>query len=55
MKNYLILFKNSKTGEKFTKVSTGSFDSVYKAAKSAIRGFDPAVRKDIYIQSISEL
>lgn len=55
MKNYLILFKSSKTGVRFTKVSTGSFDSAYKAAKSAIRGFDPAVRKDIYIQSISEL
>lgn len=55
MKNYLILFKNSKTGEKFTKVSIGSFDSAYKAAKSAIRNFDPAVRKDIYIKSISEL
>lgn len=55
MKNYLILFKNSKTGEKFTMVSTGSFDFVYKNAKSALRGFEPAVRKYVYIQSISEL
>lgn len=55
MRNYLILFKNSKTGEKFIRVSTGSFASVYRSAKSAIRDFAPDVRKDIYIQSISEL
>lgn len=55
MKHYLILLKNSKTGEKFTVVSSGSFDLVYRTAKSAIRGFDPAVRKYVYIQSISEL
>lgn len=55
MKTYLILLTNSKTKERFIRVSTGSFSSVYRSAKTAIREFAPDVRKDIYIQSISEL
>ena len=55
MKIYLILLKNSKTGEKFSMVLKGSFASVYGTAKSAIRGFGPDVRKYVYIKSISEL
>lgn len=55
MKNYLILLKNSNTKEEYSMVLTGSFDLVFKLAKSAIREFGPDVRKFLYIKSISEL
>lgn len=55
MKNYLILLKNSKTKAEHSMVLTGSFDLVFKMAKSVIREFSPEVRKFVYIKSISEL
>lgn len=55
MKKYIVVLANEETKEKHVYAFEGTFDEVYKTAKSHARKIKVSTKNNIYIKSISEL
>lgn len=54
MKEYIVVLINKETKEKYVHVFEGTFDEVYKTAKSYVRKIKTYTKNNTYIKSISE-
>nr|DAQ31374.1 MAG TPA: hypothetical protein [Microviridae sp.] len=54
MKKYIVVLVNEETKEKYAYVFEGTFDRVYKNAKSCVRKIKAPTKNNIYIKSINK-
>ena len=54
MKKYIAVLVNEETKEKHVYAFEGTFDEVYKRAKSYARKIKTSTKNNVYIKSISE-
>ena len=54
MKKYIVVLANEETKEKHVYALEGTFDEVYKSAKSYARKIKASTKNNVYIKSIGE-
>lgn len=51
---YIVILVNEETKEKHVYVFKGTFDEIYKKAKSCVQKIKASTKSNIYIKSINE-